>query len=232
VLGLAVIEGMSEQEFRAVLAHEYGHFVNGDLKIGTLTTHVQSSLFHMLAGMASVGRMAWANPAFWMLRLFLRMYMMVTRGSDRVREILADRGAAALYGGKAFSAGLRHVVRRSALFEGAANTVFSEIAQTGQRAANVYALLAQPSAKLDLPRLETAAEEAMQRAPSRYDSHPPPVLRIAWAERYRGEEPDRYASPAAALLNGRDCLDQQMSEELEGRMRAYLGAVQPAPAAQ
>ena len=108
--------------------------------------------------------------------------------------------------------------------------MFREIAQRGERAANVYALLAQPSPKLDLANLETAADEAMQRAPSTYDSHPPPLQRIAWAERYGGAEPDRYLAPAGALLEGRDRLDEQMSEELEGRMRAYLAAVQPAPA--
>ena len=117
ILGVGALEGMTRQQLRAVLAHEYGHFSNRDTAGGRLPAVVQSSLFASMVRIAQGGGATFYNPAWHFVRGFHALFLRITLGASRLREILADEFAAVAYGGQAFAGGLTHIVRRSLEFD-------------------------------------------------------------------------------------------------------------------
>ena len=117
ILGVGALEGMTRQQLRAVLAHEYGHFSNRDTAGGRLPAVVQSSLFASMIRIAQGGGATFYNPAWHFVRGFHALFLRITLGASRLREIMADEFAAVVYGGQAFADGLTHIVRRSLEFD-------------------------------------------------------------------------------------------------------------------
>ena len=117
ILGVGALEGMTRQQLRAVLAHEYGHFSNRDTAGGRLPAVVQTSLFASLVRIARGGGATFYNPAWHFVRGFHALFLRITLGASRLRELMADQFAAVVYGGQAFAGGLTHIVRRSLEFD-------------------------------------------------------------------------------------------------------------------
>src|SRR5262249_42282222 len=63
ILGAGVLDGMKVGEFKAVLAHEYGHFSNADTAGGGFALAVRRSVLVMTISLARSGAAAWYNPA-------------------------------------------------------------------------------------------------------------------------------------------------------------------------
>ena len=180
----------------------------------------------MLRGTSQVGRAAHFNPAYWMLRLFLVIYRRVTRGWSRLREVMADRGAARLYGGEAFAQGLTHVIRQGATFDSAVGALLRQ--QAGRRRSalpNVYALLASPARALDLAQINRAASAALLRSATDDESHPAPAQRAAWTRRYRGLVRDETGSQVRSLLSEPAALERVMADEIDRRVREYTATL-------
>ncbi len=223
ILGWAALHGLTVQQLRAILAHEYGHFLSGDLKLSGLVRQVELSLLCMLRGMAEVGRGVYLNPAYWMLHLFLVLYRRVTLGWSRLREVMADRGAAQLYGGEAFAQGLAHVIRQGATFDGAVAALLRRQAdEQGEPLPSVYALLAAPSAALDLAQIDQAASAALWRSARDDESHPAPAQRAEWTRRYPGVLREEAPAPVMALVQHRAALERLMTSEMDRRVRQWV----------
>src|SRR5208337_1859765 len=97
LLGLPSLHGLSAGEFKAILANEYGHFSNQDTQWNSLSYSMGNSLlstFRPIPGpgafRGSLGLVALLNPAYWMVRVFVRLYFKVTAGFSRARELMAD----------------------------------------------------------------------------------------------------------------------------------------------
>jgi Zn-dependent protease with chaperone function len=176
ILGVAVLDGMQMGPFKAILAHEYGHFSNRDTAGGTFALAVRRSLLTMAHHLAEGGAAAWYNPAWLFLWGFNLVFLRISQGASRLQEILADRWAAFAYGAKAFEQGLRHVVERSIRFQVHASSTLQEVVDGKLPLSNLYTY--QPS---ELPT-ESAILEALERqidaVPSPYDSHPSPAERF------------------------------------------------------
>jgi Zn-dependent protease with chaperone function len=65
ILGLGALNGMSQGQLRAILAHEYGHFSNQDTAGGNFARQVLISVRNMGIRLALNGLAAWYNPAWW-----------------------------------------------------------------------------------------------------------------------------------------------------------------------
>jgi len=192
ILGAGVLEGMGLTPFKAVLAHEYGHFSNRDTAGGGLAIAVHRSIFAMAANMARGGAATWYNPAWWFLRGFHRLFLLISQGASRLQEVLADRWAAFSYGARAFEDGLRHVIERSVRFPDHVDATFKEVVASGTGTLpNLYAY--RPRAVTDAKHLDTAVEQALNREPSVFDSHPSPVDRFRWVQAL---DASKAASPA------------------------------------
>lgn len=129
-IGFSSIYNLKIGEFKAILAHEYGHFSNKDTQWGSFTYSMGNSLISTLKSMpgpsenakdGTLGALLTYNPAYWILFFFVKLYFKITNGFSRVREVLADKRACELYGGKTFSNGLKKVALN--------DNVFSEIVE-------------------------------------------------------------------------------------------------------
>jgi tetratricopeptide (TPR) repeat protein len=112
ILGLGVIDGFRAEDFRAVLAHEYGHFLHRDTAGGDVALRVNATMQNFATAMARHGQLEWWNVGWQFVRLYHLIFRRITHGASRLQEINADRVAGRLCGPKAFESGLRHVIRR------------------------------------------------------------------------------------------------------------------------
>jgi Zn-dependent protease with chaperone function len=179
LLGAAVLDGMPVRSFKAILAHEYGHFSNRDTAGGGFALRVRRSLLLFIVGLAQSGHASPWNPAWWFAKGFYLLFLRISQGASRLQEILADRRAAEAYGGEAFASGLRHVIDRSVRFDGRLN---EEVNRALKAKAPLQNLWVAPE-PIATDAVEEEVEKAMNREPSPYDSHPAPRDRIRWIER-------------------------------------------------
>jgi len=95
-VGLPSLHDLTDDEFKAILAHEYGHFINRDTQWSSFTYTVGNSLIRtlqatpgpspdeneeggMIRGIMSL------NPAYWLLFLYVHLYFKITNGFSRIR---------------------------------------------------------------------------------------------------------------------------------------------------
>ncbi len=127
VLGVGVLQGMRLVDFKAILAHEHGHFQNEDTAGGGFALAVRRSVLLTALGLAQGGVASWYNPAWWFVRGFFLIFLRISQGASRLQEVLADRWAAFCYGAEAFERGLRHAITRGAAFELEANAKINDV---------------------------------------------------------------------------------------------------------
>jgi Zn-dependent protease with chaperone function len=227
ILGVGLLDGMTQGQLKAVLAHEYGHFVNRDTAGGGLALAVRRSVLQMAEALASGGAATWYNPAWLFVTNFHKLFLRVSQGASRLQEILADRWAALAYGGRDFADGLAHVVARSVRFDKHAAASLQEVVDGGLGLRNLYQYApAQPPVEA---AVATEVERAMNDEPSPYDSHPRPADRIAWV----GDVPSAHGgdldggAPSWALFADREALEQRLTDEVRANVAARHGVAIP-----
>jgi Zn-dependent protease with chaperone function len=195
-LGMPSVVGLSVQETRSILAHEYGHFSDRDTAWTALTYRAGAAVADTLAELKGVGGtltpmelLVWFNPARWVLSLYMRLYAYVTSGFSRMREVFADQTAIRLYGAPAFVDGLRQVVANDTLFHSVCVPRMLNMAREDGALKDLYAEL--EHARCTAPASAVAEIHYHTRAErwARYDSHPPIGQRIAYAERLASAQP-------------------------------------------
>ena len=219
VLGLGALPGMTQREFQAILAHEYGHFSNRDTAGGNLAGPVRASLHQMAYGLVAAGQARWYNPAWLFVNGFYRIYLRITLGASRLQEILADRYAAVAYGAANLIRGLRHIIHQDLAFRASVDSEIKEAVDKKRELQNLYSL--PPPADPEFPRkLADAEAELLSRPTSPYDSHPAPSDRIALLERLGSPgETDAGAEPVWHLFQDPDALQAEMTEKIEAIVR-------------
>jgi Zn-dependent protease with chaperone function len=239
ILGVGALEGMTRQQLRAILAHEYGHFSNRDTAGGDLPNVVQSSLFASMVRIAQGGGATFYNPAWHFVRGFHALFLRITLGASRLREIMADQFAAVAYGGQAFADGLRHIVRRSLEFDRNVDLLANRAQAEARPIASLYAPPAAPAqGPVAVPSdVEAKYQERMNDPGSPYDSHPPPGARISWVGRLTvetGAPPADAEHPAWTLFGNREALEREMTALANSRLAAagaFANAPRPTPPA-
>ncbi|HVQ29911.1 MAG TPA: M48 family metalloprotease [Vicinamibacteria bacterium] len=227
ILGVGVLEGLKIGSFKAVLAHEYGHFTNKDTAGGGFALAVRRSLVTMARSMAESGAAAFYNPAWLFLSGFFRVFLRISQGASRLQEILADRWAAFTYGSKAFEEGLRHVIEQSVRFDARAGAALQEMA--AQPVANLYQH--RPEAPVDQAEIDKAIRGALNRPSSPYDSHPSPAERSRWVRALNAKGTVQSAEDsreAWGLFESRPAIEERMT----GQVRAMVLAAQALQDAQ
>ena len=220
ILGLGALPGMTQSQFRAILAHEYGHFSNRDTAGGNLAGLVRASLYQMAYSLAATGQARWYNPAWLFVNGFYRIYLRITLGASRLQEILADRYAAAAYGAGNLIRGLQHMIRQELAFGAGVNSEIEESREQDRKLQNLYTLPLVRGG--DLPEeVAEAEDEILSRPTSPYDSHPAPKDRLALLERLGAQEQeDRDPEPVWDLLEDADALQAEMTELIDKAVRA------------
>jgi Zn-dependent protease with chaperone function len=231
LLGVAVLEGMDTRAFKAILAHEYGHFSNEDTAGGNLALGVRRSVIHSAVGLAEAGAAGWYNPAWVFLNGFHRVFLRISQGASRLQEVLADRWSARTYGAVAFERGLRHAIAADLRFDAHARATVNEVVNNRSSLRNLYAYAPAEQACEDAD-IEQRVEKVIDAEPSPYDSHPRPADRFRWARAIAAApgSDDERGEPVWSLFSDRAAIEERMTVVLRQRVRAQTGIAIPAAA--
>mgnify|MGYP003701053963 CR=1 FL=1 len=74
LVGVGVLNGFNQNAFRAVLAHEYGHFIHRDTAGGDMAIRVNSDMMKFALGMIRSGQNTFWNLGFHFVRLYHRIF--------------------------------------------------------------------------------------------------------------------------------------------------------------
>ncbi len=111
-IGLPLLEALSVNELRAVLAHEFGHFHGGDTKLGPWLYKTRAGIGRTIENLKAAK--SWLQgPFVWYGHAFLR----ITHAVSRSQALAADRLAAAVVGPEALASGLKKLHAAAPLFE-------------------------------------------------------------------------------------------------------------------
>lgn len=223
VMGLGVLPGFSQNSFRAILAHEYGHLSHRDTAGGEIALRVNQDMMNFAYAMAHAGQAVYWNIAFQFLRLYHFLFRRISHGATRLQEVLADRAAAGLYGAQAFEEGLRHVVRRQIEFRYIADMELQEARGARRPFRNLYTLHVQGE-----DSVERAVDKAMSRETSEDDTHPSPTDRFRLVSRVPCQEAQPARGNMWELFPDPEALTQEMSSQIEHEVRGEAALRNPA----
>ncbi|MEM6769956.1 MAG: M48 family metallopeptidase [Bacteroidota bacterium] len=157
-IGLGLMNSLNREELRAVIAHEFGHFSQRSMAVGSYVYTVNQVIFNLvnndesfnnLAGqIASVS--AYVYPCVWVAMkavqgvrwVLAQMYKVVNLsylGLSREMEYHADAVAAALGGGHGLASGLRRIDLASNSYQQAVNFAGEQLSSL-RRVPNIYSL--------------------------------------------------------------------------------------------
>jgi Zn-dependent protease with chaperone function len=223
ILGVGVINDFSQNAFRAVLAHEYGHFTHRDTAGGDVALRVNADMMKFAHAMARSGQAVWWNIAFQFLRVYHFIFRRISHGATRLQEVLADRVAVHIYGAKAFKEGLSHVVRRAIEFDHLASLEIKEAVAARRVVQNLYAL---PKAASDeiVKTIEAEVSKAINRQTTEDDTHPSPARRFSLAARINSRNEPDASGAVWELFASRAALTDEMSA-LVGRYVQETAAI-------
>lgn len=101
-IGLPLLESLPPAELRAVLAHEFGHYADHDVKLGPWIHVTRGAIARTVEGLDD----SWvAGPFKWYGHLFMRL----TQAVSRHQELVADQTSAAVAGAEVAARALRRV---------------------------------------------------------------------------------------------------------------------------
>jgi Zn-dependent protease with chaperone function len=190
-IGAPSVVGLTVQQFRAILGHEYGHLSNKDTAWSSLTFRAGAAVQETLQAMESVAAqggwfalVALLNPARWVVLGYLYLFAFVTSGFSRMREVFADQSAIETYGPAAFKTGLQTVVVNDVLFASRGLPAMVQLASEGRQFDNVYEALHQVEDNMSSDDLDQLYAAAAGRPASAFDSHPRIQERLQYADRF------------------------------------------------
>ncbi|MEW6206870.1 MAG: M48 family metalloprotease [Acidobacteriota bacterium] len=210
ILGLGTVNGFRRNAFRAVLAHEYGHFSHRDTAGGDVALRVNNDIINFAEAIGHAGQAVWWNLAFQFLRAYHFIFRRITHGATRLQEVLADRVAVRNYGADSFEEGLRHVIRRSVEFEDIAYWEINESVKARRAMENLYEMKADPK-----NAIEEKISEAINRPTTEDDTHPSPRDRFQLARKIASVGRSHDTGEVWELFADREALTKEMSALIE-----------------
>ncbi|MFT3866937.1 MAG: M48 family metallopeptidase [Nibricoccus sp.] len=216
ILGVGVLKDFKIDDFRAVLAHEYGHFSNRDTAGGDIALRVQNDIMKFYYAMYEAGQATYYNVAFHFLRLYNFIFRRISHGATRLQEVLADRVAAQCYGAPAFEGGLRHVVRRSIEFHRNADIEVTAGIEAKRPLANLYEF------KIENDKaLETEYEKSINRETTEDDTHPSPKDRFRLIAALNSPVCAHRPGDVWSLFREREAIMKEMMTRIEGNVARH-----------
>jgi Zn-dependent protease with chaperone function len=217
IIGTAVLNGFDQNAFRAVLAHEYGHFSNRDTAGGDIAYRVNVDIVRTAESMAAGGTATFYNLGFQFLRLFHFLFRRITLGASRLQEVLADRVAAYHYGAQSFKEGLNHVIRRELEFGHVADKEISAALGSNRALQNLYEMSVNEESALI--EIDEAFKAAVDSPTTDDDSHPSPRDRFRFIEKIRSAEAEPLNGEVWDLFADSSAVKAEMNEVIEKLVR-------------
>lgn len=216
ILGVGAFNGFSANGFRAVLAHEYGHFSNRDTAGGDIAFRVNDDMVRLAEAMINSGNNTYHNLTFHFLRLYHFIFRRITHGASRLQEVLADRVAVHNYGAAAFTEGLTHVIRQDIVFTRLADAEISAALSDRRKFNNLYDLTIGGDGSVEI---ETAFKNEFDRPTVDDDTHPSGVDRVRLAQKIAGQTHINLEGALWELFVDRESLVDEMNLMAEQKIR-------------
>jgi Zn-dependent protease with chaperone function len=200
-LGLPLLQELTVSQLQAVLAHEFGHYTAGDVKLGPFIHQTRAAIGRTVAALAESGAAIIYivhKPFVWYGEFFLRFTHAISRG----QELQADAVSVRLVGPDALATALSSIHEGAEAFARYWRGLAAPVLRAGFRpplAAGYRLFRSSPSAT---QRLEAFMSDEPERGKSDpYDTHPTLGERVAHI-RAVGEAPHRLppALPEDARL--------------------------------
>jgi tetratricopeptide (TPR) repeat protein len=214
ILGVGVLNDFQVSGFRAVLAHEYGHFSHRDTAGGDVALRVNADMLKFAHAMVLSRQNVWWNIAFQFLRIYHFIFRRISHGATRLQEVLADRMAAAKFGARAFEEGLTHVIRKSAEFKFVASREINESANARRALQNLYELAVTANANV-----EEEAEQTLNRKTTEDDTHPSPSDRFRFTRKIVSQSEPPISGIVWDLFTDRTALTLEMTSTIQSRVQ-------------
>jgi Zn-dependent protease with chaperone function len=111
-LGLPLMQALTKSQFRAVVAHEFGHYDGGDTNLAPLVYRTREAIERTVRTLADDDSFL-HKPFLWYGNFYLR----VTQAISRAQELAADRLAARVAGAKNAASALTNVERAALAYD-------------------------------------------------------------------------------------------------------------------
>jgi len=215
LLGTGVLNDFKQNGFRAVLAHEYGHFTNRDTAGGDVAIRVNNDMMKFAHAMIAQEQATRWNVAFQFLRIYHFIFRRISHGATRLQEVLADRVAALMYGPLAFEEGLTHVIRKSVEFHHLAAKEIDDCVQARRALQNLYELRVDQN-----PDLEQEIDQSLNRETSEDDTHPCPNDRFRLMRKIAGANELPATGMVWDLFKNREALTNEMTSLIQSEVQS------------
>ncbi|GAB2937884.1 M48 family metallopeptidase [Micromonospora polyrhachis] len=171
-LGLPLVQALSVDQLRSVLAHELGHYSGRHTRFGAVAYRGR------LAIGGTIDRIGPWNPVGWVFKGYARLYLMVDNAASQRQELEADRASVQVAGRAAAASALRELPALDAAW----GFYFSRYVESGWEAGFAPDDLFGGFAELIAAREDELAalrEQEPSSERSRWETHPPIGERIA-----------------------------------------------------
>ena len=204
-LGLPLMRMLSRSQFRAVLAHEFGHYYGGDTKLGPWIYKTRGAIGRTLESLGDGSLLRLPFLAYG------KMFLRITHAISRRQEFVADELAARAIGSQALIGGLRTVHGVAPAFDAywvnecapVLNAGFRPpLAEGFQQFVQAGSVAAAIDKHLD--------EELKEGKVDPYDTHPPLKERIAAVQNLPPGEFGSDDPPATTLLADVPTLENEL----------------------
>ncbi len=224
LLGVGVLDGFSQQAFRAVLAHEYGHFLNRDTAGGNQALRINLAMHNFAAAIMEQGPVRWWHVSAHFLRFYYIVFNRLTFGASRLQEVLADRVAVVAYGAQGLHEGLPHVIRCSLEFECWVNDEIGRQLRQESQVSQIHQLAERPHPS-SLEQIELLMTEELSRPTSETDTHPSPRDRFAFANRFGAHNSSAITGMVWDLFKVSESVRHKLHEQLSSIISEKVEAI-------
>ena len=214
ILGVGILNDFKQNAFRAVVAHEYGHFTHRDTAGGDVALRVNNDMMKFAHAMIVNGQATRWNVAFQFLRVYHFIFRRISHGATRLQEVLADRIAALNYGPLAFEEGLTHVVGKSVEFHHLAVKEIEDSVAVRRALQNLYELRVDQNSDL-----QQQIEKSLNRETSEDDTHPSPNDRFRLTRKITGANEMPATGMVWDWFNDREALTKEMTSLIQSEVR-------------
>ncbi|HLY17377.1 MAG TPA: M48 family metallopeptidase [Bryobacteraceae bacterium] len=223
-LGLPLLRILTVSQFRAVLAHEFGHYYAGDTRLGPWVYKTRLTMFRTLVSLQSGSgamralrinalAMLARNLVLSALQWYWKLFMRATLAVSRRLEFRADELACWVAGAPALIDGLCTIAKGAAGGPAFWQTELAPALQAGYRPpvaegfgrfmeARGIALAASALLETELHKTKT----------NPYDTHPPLSVRVAAARATPYQTSPENPASAITLIDHLDALELQLLE--------------------
>jgi Zn-dependent protease with chaperone function len=210
-LGVPLMALLTVSQFRAVLAHEFGHYHAGDTKLSPWVYKTRVAILRTVKNLSS--HRSYLAYLSYLFKWYAEMFLRVTLAISRAQEYAADQLAARFAGSKALAEGLKQLHRGDTAWMTYLRNEVGPVLSAGflpPLSPGLSHFLAAP--QISRPVEASLQEELAQGKADPFDSHPSLRERLAALEE----------TASSANQDPRPCLD--LLDDLQSADSSFVSA--------